>query len=60
MKKALLILLMLSMCFNVSASQESKPKKPKSGYNYKAHGKKNAKFKRNNERGNYAKCKRKH
>lgn len=28
------------------------------GYNYKAHSAKNAKFKKNNERGNYMKCRR--
>ena len=31
---------------------------PSKGYNYKAHSTKNAKFKHNNERGKYMKCKR--
>ena len=60
MRKVILILITVAMCFSVSASEECKPKRPKSGYNYKAHSKKNAKYKSNNERGKYMKCKRKH
>jgi hypothetical protein len=61
MKNLLLIILAFSLCFNASASFDGpKPKKAKSGYNYKAHQKRNATYKRNNERGKYMKCKRNH
>jgi len=46
-----LIIAMLTLTLG-SCSSHSK------GYNYKAHSAKNAKFKKNNENGNYMKCRR--
>ena len=61
MKNLFLIIIAVALCFNTSASFDGpKPKKSKSGYNYKAHQKRNAGYKSNNERGKYMKCKRAH
>lgn len=48
---------MLITCLVLSISSCTTASK---GYNYKAHSSKNAKFKKNNENGNYMKCKRKY
>jgi len=58
--KTLLIAVILLFTAGTIQAEENKPKpKHKAGYNYKAHGKRNAKHKSNNERGHYMKCNRK-
>jgi hypothetical protein len=60
MKKAIILLLcILFTGATIDTSAQAKPKRPKSGNNYKSHAKKNAKYKRNNEAGKYMKCGRK-
>ncbi len=60
MKKLIIFILVALFTISVTAQTEGPKPKKKSGYNYKAHQKRNAKYKRNNERGNYMKCKKKH
>jgi hypothetical protein len=56
MKKVIAFIIMAVMLIGTAETAEAKPKRPKSGYNYKAHAKRNAKYKKQNESGKKRKC----
>ncbi len=59
MKNVIVIIAAILIGFSASNAAEYKPKRPKSGYDYKTHYKKGAKYKKQNERGKKRKCNRK-
>jgi hypothetical protein len=56
MKKLFTLIIVAVLLIGTAQTAEAKPKRPKSGYNYKAHHKKSTKYKRENERGKKRKC----
>jgi hypothetical protein len=56
MKTTIIYFAALLIACSAAATPEAKPKRPKSGYNYKAHAKRNAKYKKQNESGKKRKC----